>query len=193
MLGPVRPGRLVEDRRDSREYHQFTGRGNRRCRLCLRMGLVRERERKDGALADRAAGFDRAVMFMDDLVDDGQAQSGADMLRAFVFRGEKWVEDVGEILGGNSAAGIRDLDLNPSRSVESGQVTRHDRQSPARCLHGIHGVQDQIHQDLLHLLAIDHDRIQRFFQLFLDGHAQRRRLYVDEVQAGGNDLIQRFQ
>ena len=88
--------------------------------MCFCVRLVREDERENGPLADRAAGFDGPGMFLYDLMDNGQTQSGPNVLRALVFRGEEGVKDVGEILGGNSAAGIRDLVVNPSRLVNRG-------------------------------------------------------------------------
>ena len=77
----------------------------------LRLHFVGQEELEDGAVAGgggAAAYAEEALVFVDDLEGDPEAQAGPDI----GLGGEEGVEDVGEGAGGDAAAGVGDGDAD---------------------------------------------------------------------------------
>ena len=67
----------------------------------------RQRKRKAGSLAERAVAGDRAAMFLDDAVGDGQTEAGA---FADLLGREERIVDARELIRRNPGAGVGNLD-----------------------------------------------------------------------------------
>ena len=116
--------------------------------------------RADGGNFDgeaRAAGlivFDAnaGVVFGEDVAHDREAQTGAAALG-----GEVGQEQFLFLVGGDAAAGIGDDDLH---GIGQPGAVATQQSLDRRILHGFGGVVDQVDDDALELLGIDHDRRQ---------------------------------
>src|SRR5574341_1602378 len=84
-------------------------------------GHIHEESR---ATARMAFHFDIPVMFLDNLMDDRQAESGAFPLFAMVLRRVKRIEDMVQIGRSNAGSGVAHLDLDPPISVRFAQPPR---------------------------------------------------------------------
>ncbi len=113
--------------------------------------LVEIHRQADGearTFTERAFRGNRAVMVLNDLVADGEAQPGPD---ANAFRGESWVEDFGEVFGGDPGAVVSNRDGDPvvldSGSDRNGALVRN-------CLAR---VVQKIQEDLIQAARINRD------------------------------------
>src|SRR5574341_2095819 len=84
----------------------------------LRRHRRRHRKLQDEgcALARLRAHLNGAVVFLHDAVGDGQAEAGA---AAGGLGGEEGVVNLAQVIGGNTDAGVGDLDANPTAAIHS--------------------------------------------------------------------------
>src|SRR5690606_15345549 len=103
----------------------------------------RQGEAERSAVIVLAKGFDRTAVLLHDAVGDRKAQARA---VTDTFRRKERIEYLGQILGRNALACIRNL--NNDLIVAKNHCTKLDR---AARLHRISGVEDKVREDLLKL------------------------------------------
>jgi len=112
---------------------------------------------------------DRAAVELDDLTHNGQTQSGA--LAGRLGR-EEWLEDFVEVIGHDAGAGVFhfDDDLCGPASVRAcqgwGKGCAHRKRTAVG--HGLGGVGEQVHEDVLHPGSIERHRREVALQLAHD-------------------------
>src|SRR5690349_10665312 len=128
----------------------------------------REREVEPRSLPRLAFDPDPATVCFDDSLGNGQSESGAHALGAFGL--PVWIEDVAEMLAGDSRSGVadREQDFGVARL---GVETNHP--SARRELHR---VPDQVPQDLQKAMAIRERRRKLVCDLVLQRDSACRRL-----------------
>src|ERR1700754_375596 len=109
----------------------------------------RQGEAEDGALARRAGGGDRAVVALDDLAAECEADPGAGVLAARVQALER-AEDARRVLRLEADAVVGDADLG--RAVQGVRVDAHARGNAVAV--ELDRVGDQVLQQLTHLRAV---------------------------------------
>src|SRR6185369_12470282 len=116
-----------------------------------RLAAPREPDREGRPLPWRAGAADAAAEHVDVAADDVEADAAA-VVRAAVGGLAVEVEDVGQIVGGDAAAGVGDGDAD----AIAGGVARGADLDPA-CLRELAGVADQVADHLTELPAIRHE------------------------------------
>src|SRR5205814_3447109 len=116
----------------------------------------REGHAEDRAAAGAIAHLKAAAVALGDAETDPEAEARA----LLALRREEGLEDVREVLLGDSRSGIGDLDLHRVGADEArGRVAmrlRRDRDDPA-LRHRLGGVQHEVEDDLLDLVGRRHD------------------------------------
>ena len=153
----------VRDRLRLRRLHLFLGGGQMDVEL--------------SADTPRRVGGDDAVVLLDDGIGCGEAEAGA-----FVLRGEIGVEDFAEVLGFDAGAVVLDGDAAVAPGDQPQRRVRLDRDvvggdaHDAAAGHGLHGIDDEVLDDLaeLALIHLDGPQIRRRLELAAHvGAAQR--------------------
>ena len=129
-------------------------------------------------------------MFLNNLMDNRQAESCSFVFSALVFGREKWVENVFKIGLLNSLTGILNFDVGPDFSSRLHHCAGLNTQPPARSCHRVYGIEEEIEQDLFNLLSIQHDTRQVRRQLFFNLDPTAIRLHVDEIETGGDNIVE---
>lgn len=112
---------------------------------------------KCGADAHRTLDLDIAVMFLDDLMHDRQAESGTFMFSALMLGRKEGIEDMFKIRFLDAMACIFRLDLHPLFPAGFHEFSRSDSQRSTPVSHRVHSVEKQVEKDLLDLLTVQHD------------------------------------
>src|SRR5207248_6391018 len=110
--------------------------------------------------SDRALNVDLSAVPRDNLMRNGQSESGAGRLR-----GEERLEDLMQHLLGNPFAGIGDRDVDERFGMRddregerrSGARTPGANGERAALRHGVAGVRNEIHEDLRELRRVGED------------------------------------
>src|SRR5216683_5712269 len=121
----------------------------------------RKENGKLGALAGLAADLDQPAMVGDDAVDDGKSEPGT---FADIFRCEEGLENPIPGLGIHAAPGIRDPEAS-----EIAALREADGDRPHAVTDGLHGIGDQIYDDLLDLAGVGEDK-RDIFELLAGQH-----------------------
>ena len=118
-------------------------------------GAGGEAEGEGGALAETAFGAEAAVVGFDDVSADGEAEAGAAEARGIGagLGGEEGFEDAPEVGGGDADAVVGDADFGEAAGGVLGDADLDDAASGGG--HGLSGVDDEVHQDLLDLGGVD--------------------------------------
>ena len=133
-----------------------------------------------GPLPHRAADADAASVLADDAFHDHQSETGA-----FFLGGVERLENVVQLLLRNAAAGVGDADPDSVGRLTSG------RGESAAAGHGLHGILDQVDQDLFDLAGVDAREFQLAGQLFLDVDAAILQFRAQEVEGVAGGVVKR--
>src|SRR6185436_15491766 len=150
--------------------------GLRRVRdgACRALGLGQPQAHR-GAHSDPTLDFQVSAMAFHDPTGDGQAETGAALLR-----GKERIEYVLEVFGLDARAGVDDLEhrarrgLGPSPAVRRSPVLAHRYRDRSLLFDRLEGVDQEIRQDLLHLVQIRLDPDLRPGRLERDALGARR-------------------
>ena len=128
--------------------------------------LGRQKDRQARPDTDFATDLDLAAALLNDPMNDGQPESGS---LADFFGREKGLEDLGDYLVGHAVTCIRDRDVHIATWLQAiidslsmpgnFQIAGSDRERSA-VGHGITGIDNKIHKDLVQLTAVDPHRSQ---------------------------------
>ena len=139
----------------------------------------RQPQRECRSLADGAFDADPPMMGFDHVAAEGESQASAAFAGGVgsALRREEAVEDSRQLVSRNAAAGVADREVDHA----CGRIVAQSQRDLAALLHRLPRVDQQVQQDLLHLVRVD-ERWRHRLKLRLDADAVFYELAFDQHQ-----------
>lgn len=102
----------------------------------------------------RTLNLNGSSVFLNNLVRDGQAQTGSFIERTRVLSCKEWVEDMVKVLRRDSMPCIFDFNMGPLLPIRFPDLMSSHTDRTRILSYGIHRIQKQIEHDLFDLLPI---------------------------------------